>query len=247
MTTTAARAADLRRYTRVVVVTGAGVSAASGLPTYRQAGSGWADPDLEAKSHAARYGSHLPELWAFWGALRELAAAAQPNAAHRALAAASARTRAAGGSFTVLTQNVDGLHTRAGTPDVLELHGSIARSRCLRRSCGPPFLDASVPAPGAVPVCVRCGRATRPDVVLFGEKLAGRVMAAARARLRSADLCVYVGTSGQVWPAADLVALASGAGARCVLVNQEPWQEPHPAFTDAFIGRAEELLPLLLG
>jgi len=147
----------------------------------------------------------------------------------------------------VLTQNIDGLHTKAGTPDVLELHGAIGRSRCQRRTCGPAFLDANVPAPGDVPGCPRCSRSARPDVVLFGEKLSTKVMARAKAALRQTDLCVYVGTSGQVWPAADLVDVAADAGARCVLVNAAPWERPHPAFTSTFLGRAEELLPELLG
>lgn len=238
---------DLGEYRRVVVVTGAGISAPSGVPTYRQAGSGWTDSRREQMSHASRYGNHLAELWEFWGELRRLTAEAQPNAAHLALAELEERCRAAGGWVTIATQNVDRLHQRAGSSEVHELHGSVHRSRCMRKSCAHTFEDPHVPASGAVPTCPRCGKALRPDVVLFGEQLSRALVGSVQERLREADLCLYVGTSGNVWPVSDLVTVARRSGARCVLVNAEEWDNPHPDFHDTVLGPAEELLPTLLG
>lgn len=238
---------DLRRYTRVVVITGAGISAASGIPTYRQAGSGWTDPDLERISHARAYGNHLPRLWEFWGTLRARTAGAAPNAAHHALAAAQRRCSDAGGWLLIGTQNIDGLHHAAGSSGVTELHGSIHRSRCIRTGCGPAFDDDRIPAAGQIPPCPRCGRPTRPDVVLFGEQLLARTVKTVTGALRRAELCLYVGTSGEVHPVSDLVSTGRRAGARCVLVNAAPWTHPHPDFHDTLLGPAENLLPGLLG
>jgi len=239
---------DLRGYSNVVVITGAGISAASGIATYRDAESGWVDPDMEAMSHASQYRTHLARLWPFWSRLRAATAAAAPNSAHLALTAAQTRVVARGGELTVLTQNIDGLHTRAGTTAVLELHGSIHRSRCVRRSCGPAFADERVLAPGQqVLGCLRCERPARPDIVLFGEDLPGKVVHTAVDRLERADLCLYVGTSGTVSPANSMVTIAREAGARCVLVNAQPWLMPNPAFHDTILGPAEVLLPTLLG
>ncbi|MGW1994971.1 SIR2 family NAD-dependent protein deacylase [Embleya sp. NPDC001921] len=244
---TAPESLDLRKYRRVVVVTGAGISAPSGIPTYRDTESHWSDERLERISHASRYGMHLAELWQFWGALRARATAALPNAAHLALAATEAACREAGGWLTIATQNVDGLHTAAGNREVVELHGRITQSRCMRKGCGPAFPDRRVPEPHEVPRCPQCGRNTRPDIVLFGERLSGSAMRALDARLRTADLCLYVGTSGNVWPVRDLVSTARSAGARCVLVNAEDWIQPHPDFHHTALGAAEHLLPTLLG
>lgn len=238
---------SLREYRHVVIVTGAGISAESGIATYRAAGSGWNDQHLEWRSHTARYGNFLPELWQFWGSLRAATTAAAPNPAHLALAAAEARTLQAGGSFLVATQNIDGLHQRAGSRDVIELHGSIHRTRCVRRACTGPHLDGRLPEQGAPLSCETCGKPARPDVVLFGESLAAADQRRVRQALRSADLCVYVGTSGNVWPVAGFVDEAAAAGARCVLVNADPWDEPNLRFSDTFLGPAGTILPAILG
>lgn len=240
-------AADLRSATRVAVLTGAGISAPSGLPTYRQSGSGWSDPDLEAKSAASRYGNHLPELWQFWGALRAAATAAEPNAAHLALTRAQQRCADRDGWLRVTTQNVDGLHTDAGTLFVNELHGSIHRTRCMRRACRAVFTDDRLPEPGAGLSCPTCGSRARPDVTLFGEQLPPGARQEAVEAMQQAQVCVYVGTSGNVWPAADLVSHARKAGALCVLVNADPWEHPHPDFHHTVLGPAQHLLPALLG
>lgn len=235
-----------RSRNRVVVLTGAGISAESGIATYRAAGSSWTDPTLERRSHASAYGNHLPALWDFWGSLRRATAAAEPNLAHQALATQGDRCARNGGSLTVLTQNVDGLHQRAGSADVLELHGSIHRTRCMRRACRAVFTDTRIPEPGTVLTCPTCQSRTRADITLFGEQLPTGALRRAREVMAAADLCVYVGTSGNVWPAADLVSVAAAAGALCVLVNAEPWPHPHPDFERTVLGMAGQVLPTVL-
>jgi NAD-dependent SIR2 family protein deacetylase len=231
------------RARRVVVVTGAGISAASGIPTYRSAGSGWDNERHEQMSQANRYGSYLPELWRFWGGLRALTAAACPNPAHHALADWEARLAASGGSMLVATQNIDALHVRAGSTTV-ELHGSLHRSRCMR--CRAVTNDSQVPVAGTVPSCAACGGRLRPDVVLFGEQLSSRRVKQVLTALSHCDVCLYVGTSGQVWPVRDMVTTARHAGATCVLVNAEPWQPVHPDFHHTLLGPAEAVLPALV-
>lgn len=216
--TSLARALDAAR--RVVAVTGAGISAPSGLQTYRTAGSAWDDPALERKLHVTRYGNHLPELWVFFDDLRAQMQVADPNTAHFALTDLQSRLRERGGDLTVLTQNVDRLHTRAGTHDVIELHGSVA-VRCLRRSCRAGAQEqAGRRDPDGVPRCPECGRRQRLDAVLFGERLPSRLLRVARRAAIDADVVLYVGTSGTVEPVASLQDHTRGITA---LVDPTPW------------------------
>jgi NAD-dependent SIR2 family protein deacetylase len=129
---------------------------------------------------------------------------------------------------------------------VVELHGSIRRTRCLRRSCSPAFDDPTVPEPRQVPRCGVCGRAARPDIVLFGERLLAAHLRHLKQRLRQADLVLYCGTSGTVFPARDLIDHAPPDALR-ILVNKEPWDVPHPGFHHTILAPAEEALPALLG
>lgn len=234
---------EFRPSGRTVVITGAGISAPSGIATYRAGGSSWTDPRLESISQASRYGNHLPELWTHWGQLKRTMKDAVPNPAHLALAEAQLAAEAAGGSLIVATQNIDALHARAGSTTVVELHGSLFRSRCIRKTCIAPFEDDTIPEAGEVPRCEKCGRPLRPDVVLFGEILSSGMLRRLEEQLEAADLCVYIGTSGEVWPVSDLVMVAARKGARCVLINAEPWEHPHPSFHETVIGPAEELVP----
>lgn len=229
--------AALARASRIVAVTGAGISASAGIATYRDRGSGWIDRGLEQKMRARRYGNHLPELWGFWGGLRAASLAVAPTPAHVALTDSR---------VTVLTQNVDGLHGRAGS-ETVELHGSVLRTRCIR--CGGVYADDLVPAEGVVPDCLVCGykRRTRVDVVLFGENLLGRHVKRSRELLRSADVCLYVGTSGNVFPVADFVSWAKRGGAVTALVTRDPWEHPSPDFDVTLLGDADDLVPDLMG
>jgi NAD-dependent deacetylase len=235
--------AALAEARRVVILTGAGVSAESGIPTFRDALSGlWArfDPAQLATEDAFRSNPAL--VWSWYAERRTQVAAAQPNAAHRAIAAFAKRT-----STTLITQNVDGLHARAGSEDVIELHGNIGRASCLD-GCGwsgparaLELADARIP-----PHCPVCGAHARPAVVWFGEHLCEDAYDAADAACASASVCLVIGTSAQVYPAAGLAENAARAGARLVIVN--PVATPLDAMAWAIVsGTAATRVPRLLG
>jgi len=231
----------LASHKHITILTGAGVSVASGLPTYRGPGGLWEREDIEGIVEARFLPGSLPDLWRLYSQRRAHALAACPNAAHEVVAALQ---RARPEAVALLTQNVDGLHQRAGSPDVTELHGSAFRTRCTNRGCDlPPFVDDRLYE--TVPACPRCGEPLRPDVVLFGETLPASALIRAQAALGGCDLFVAAGTSGTVWPAAAFVRLASQAGARTVLVNLDAGTGSEE-FDEVHLGRAEEVLPGLL-
>ena len=225
----------------IVILTGAGVSVGSGLPTYRGPGGLWETAEVARIVEARYLPGSLPDLWKLYSERRRVALAAEPNPAHLAIASLqNARPHA----VTLLTQNVDGLHQRAGSPSVAELHGSAFRTRCTNLSCDlPPLPDTQ--SYDAVPYCPRCGLALRPDVVLFGETLPETALRQSQAALDTCELFYAVGTSGVVWPAAAFVQIASQAGAYTVLVNLEAG-EGSDMFDKVVLGRAEEVLPGLL-
>jgi NAD-dependent deacetylase len=217
----------------LAVLTGAGVSAESGVPTFRGQGGLWRShrPEELATPQAFRRDPELVWQWYNWR--RELIGACQPNAAHVTLAEmesaaepASAADSAAGASeagrsFVLITQNVDGLHRLAGSRNVLELHGNIWRQRCTR-GCQPPWTDRRVPLPQIPPRCPDCGALARPDVVWFGESLPVEVLEAALAAARCCQLMLVVGTSALVQPAASLPLLALERGAHVIEINPQP-------------------------
>lgn len=225
----------------IVILTGAGVSVGSGLPTYRGPGGLWESADIAKIVEARSLPGTLPDLWRLYSERRRVALAAQPNPAHLAIAGLQ---NARPGAVTLLTQNVDGLHQRAGSPQVTELHGSAFRTRCTNPTCGlPPFADTR--SYDTVPSCPRCGSPLRPDVVLFGETLPEAALRQSQAALDHCDLFYAVGTSGVVWPAAAFVGIASQAGAYTVLVNLEAGNGSEQ-FDKVHLGRAEDVLPGLL-
>jgi NAD-dependent deacetylase len=227
-------------YHRVVILTGAGVSVASGLPTYRGPGGLWENDELAKIVHAESIPTRLPELWKLYSERRATALSVGPNAAHLALAEAQKRYL---GQVNIITQNVDSLHQRAGSENVIELHGSGLRTRCTKCNL-PPFYDEQ--RYETLPLCPACGAPLRPDVVLFGETLPDKAIAQAASALRGCDLFLVVGTSSVVIPAAYLLLDAHAAGAHCVSVNIEPARQENPYLHDEFVGKAEELLPILL-
>jgi NAD-dependent deacetylase len=234
----------LERYRKVVVLTGAGISVASGLRAYRGPNGLWEDEKLRALNRAAALREDPAGVWALFGGLRSAARAAMPNAAHAALAAAEARVA---GELFVLTQNVDGLHARAGSRRVVELHGSAFRTRCIDPACAlAPFADDAPHADGP-PACPACGGPLRPDVVLFDEPLPVDAEWAAKQALRDCDLFVAIGSSGTVSPASNFVRSARYEGARTVFVNLEPMAPPNPAFEEQHLGPAEVIVPRLFG
>jgi NAD-dependent deacetylase len=229
----------LRDPGRVVALTGSGISAESGVPTFREAQSGlWEryDPQQLATPEAFARDPRLVWEWYEWR--RKLVTEAEPNAGHSALAELERRVP----SFTLVTQNVDGLHERAGSRNVIELHGNILRSKCSRedRAVEPEVLD--VP-----PRCPQCGAFLRPDVVWFGEMLPLGAFEAASEAARGCDVFLSIGTSSLVYPAAALPYEALESGATLVEINPNPTPlTPHADY--ALRGNAGEVLPhVLLG
>jgi NAD-dependent deacetylase len=229
----------LRHARSIAVLTGAGISAESGIPTFRDAMTGlWAQfrPEDLATAEAFRRDPTLVWNWYEWR--RGLVAAAEPNAGHLALAALQARVP----SCTVITQNVDGLHQQAGTRGVIELHGNIRRSKC--------FADGRIvsewpPTDDRPPRCPDCGAPLRPDVVWFGESLPAAALAAAERAARESDVFLCIGTSSVVYPAAALPLAALEAGALVAEINRDATPLSGTA-TWSFRGAAGELLPDLL-
>ena len=225
------------------VLTGAGMSAESGIPTFRDALTGlWArfDPMRLASEEGFRADPAL--VWNWYAERRAGVRAAQPHAGHHALAAFARRHP---GRLTLVTQKVYHLHQRAGKADTIRLHGDILQDRwidpCPRgRGCAP-----AQAAPGTPPTCADCGNRVRPGVVWFGEALPLGALQAAEAAAERCALMLVVGTSGAVWPAAGLAATARRAGAHVAILN------PHPSEIDGdahavLRGTAAQLLPRLL-
>jgi NAD-dependent deacetylase len=230
----------LRAARRVFVLTGAGVSAESGVPTFRGGGNTavWKGMPFEVISSASMVRSNLPEVWEWFDYRRGVLGHCRPNPAHEAIARWQDRFE----SFSLATQNIDGLHAAAGSRDVLELHGNAWRARCLK--CGNREDLREKPADVRPPLCDVCGTQMRPDVVLFGEMLPERVWISAAERAAHCDLCFVVGTSAIVYPAAGLPYAAAEAGAYLVEVNPEP--TPLSEMCDVTLrGAAGEILPLL--
>jgi NAD-dependent deacetylase len=212
---------------RIAVLTGAGVSAESGVPTFRDAQIGvWANMRPEDLATEDAFRRDPQRVWDWYAERRVALAPVQPNAGHVALAEFQQRHP---GRLTLITQNVDGLHQKAGSVDVLALHGDLMEDRwlnpCLNRDLhggNVPACDPAAAQPGRPPRCAECGNQLRPAVVWFGEMLPPDVLAAAEHAASACELMLVVGTSGVVYPAAGLAEQARQAGARVVIVNPEP-------------------------
>jgi NAD-dependent deacetylase len=230
----------LRAARGVFVLTGAGVSAESGVPTFRGGGGAavWKGMPFDVISSAEMVRSNLPEVWEWFDHRRGVVGRCRPNPAHAALAGWQERF----GRLTLATQNIDGLHAEAGSRGVLELHGNVWRARCL--ACGGREDLRRKPSDVRPPVCDVCGGLMRPDVVLFGETLPEDVWADAAEAAARSDVCFVVGTSAIVYPAAGLPLAAKRSGAFLVEVNPEP--TPLSDLCDLTLrGPAGELLPRL--
>jgi NAD-dependent deacetylase len=234
-----AQAASLiSRARRIAVLTGAGISAESGILTFRGLGGLWQgrDPFSLATPEAFRADPTL--VWEFYNWRRALVSQAAPNPGHVALAELATRVP----SLTLITQNVDRLQQRAGSRDVLELHGNLYDMRCV--DCGQTADRTGVTLP-PLPTCDVCGSLARPAVVWFGEALPPATWSAAELAARSSDLLLVVGTSAVVYPAAGLVDTARIAGACVIEVNLE--HTPVSTSVDiGLYGKAGEILPLLV-
>jgi NAD-dependent deacetylase len=223
----------------VAVLTGAGISAESGIPTFRDAQTGlWAqyDPADLATPEAFRRNPRL--VWEWYAHRRTLVAAAAPNPAHLALAELERRIE----DFTLFTQNVDGLHQRAGSRNVLELHGNLTRTRCASESVR---IDSWTQTGDVPPHCPRCGAYLRPDVVWFGELLPEAALEQAMQAAMRCELFLSIGTSGIVEPAASLPFLALRNGAYVAEFNLAP-SAVRDSFNAHIYGPAGMTLPALI-
>lgn len=231
---------------RVVVFTGAGVSAESGVPTFRGPGGLWKTFRPEQLATPKAFARDPRLVWEWYGWRRELLASCRPNLAHVALA----RWMLQREGVTLVTQNVDDLHERAGTPELMKLHGSLFEDRCSgcgraaaahRRTDGPTDRDDGT----MLPLCPECGALLRPGVVWFGEMLPPDALARAYQRAGEANAVLVIGTTGAVYPAAGIVHEARAEGAAIIVVD--PGQTEYDAVADIRLtGPAGELVPPLL-
>jgi len=224
----------------VAVLTGAGISAESGIPTFRDATTGlWAKFDPMQLASEEGFRADPPLVWRWYAWRRGLVANARPNSGHPSLFSGQSRFE----SFELITQNVDGLHTRAGSQPI-ELHGNIMRTVCLTR-CGFVENDPQRLPPGEPPRCPRCGDWLRPDVVWFGEMLDPATLRQAEEAAARCDLMLVIETSGLVYPAAALPAAALRSGAKVIIVNPQA-SELDEIATVVVRGTAAVELPALL-
>ncbi len=206
----------LRASCHICVLSGSGISAESGVPTFREAQTGlWEkfDPHELATPEAFLRDPELIWRWYRWR--RELVAKVEPNAGHRALVDLASHVR----EFTLITQNVDGLHQRAGSDSVIEFHGNIFEDRCFVENC---VVKEVSDVSSAVPTCAACGGQLRPGVVWFGEAIPEDALNNAMTAASNCDLFFSIGTSSLVWPAAGLAETARDAGATIIEVNPNP-------------------------
>lgn len=242
------RVAELLAHSaRVVVLTGAGISAESGIPTFRDALRGlWAEFDPQALATPEAFRRDKALVWGWYEWRRMVVLRSRPNPGHLALAGLTEFIQ----ELTLLTQNVDDLHERAGSTGVWHLHGSLHQPRCFR--CSAPFpLPPGLPEEPEggrrlpPPVCPQCGGDIRPGVVWFGEGLPADAWQAAKTAVHSCDALMSIGTSGLVYPAAGLAELASRQGKPVIVINPEPTEQDRFA-RHVLRGLSGRLLPELL-
>ena len=235
-----AAARALRAARSLVVTTGAGMSSDSGVPTFRDALTGlWARYDPEELATEAAFRRNPARVFGWYVWRRRLVRAAVPHAGYHALVALERIVP----ELVVVTQNVDGLHRRAGSSRVIELHGSLERARCSRENTVFESWDETGEAP---PRCRACGAPLRPDVVWFGELLPPEALRAAERAARNCDLFLSIGTSNLVEPAASLPWRAAAGGAEVVVINVTMEGQRSGPGIHHLIGPAGEVLPALL-
>ena len=229
----------LRAARSIVVVTGAGVSAASGVPTFRGEDGLWRQYRPEDLATPEAF-AHNPQLvWEWYDWRRTVLARCKPNAAHEILAKWSARP-----GFTLITQNVDGLHETAGTRNVIRFHGSIWELRCASDCGQPPWENRTTPLATLPPTCPGCGGLARPGVVWFGETIDPEILERSSEAAAAAEIFLSVGTSSLVYPAAGLLNVARRNGAFAAEIN--PGATGASGNVDlAIAAPAEDALPML--
>ncbi len=232
---------QLRRATRIAALTGAGISVESGIPTFRDAQTGlWSKYDQTQLATVGAFERNPQLVWEWYEWRRSIQRAAQPNPGHLALADLARRVP----HFVLVTQNIDGLHARAGSPDVIELHGNLDRNKCAREGTLVARDQARVADDGLLK-CPRCGAYLRPDVVWFGENLPRAELERAWREAQTCDAFLVIGTSALVEPAASLARVAKDHGAYLVEIN--PDATALSELADAAIrGKAGAVLPQLV-
>ncbi len=214
----------LRCAARICVSTGAGMSAESGVPTFRDASGLWADFNPDEYTTPQAFERDPRKVWSWYRWRREMLRKVEPHVGHRLLAEWAPRAE----SLTLITQNVDGLHHRAGSTDVLELHGRLDVVRCV----GCRHSQQGLEDLGPDPRCPHCGDRLRPGVVWFGEPLPEEALRRSEEAAGACDVMLVIGTSGVVYPAAGLVELAVAGGAALIEINPNPtpysrWAKVH--------------------
>jgi NAD-dependent deacetylase len=229
----------LKEARNILFFTGAGISAESGVPTFRGKDGLWKNHKPEELANLQAFLSHPDEVWEWYQYRRGIIRKAAPNPAHLAIAEMQEYFQ----SVIVVTQNVDNLHIRAGSKEVYELHGNLERNYCIR--CGKTYSAEEFDDLNEVPHCRECGGLIRPDVVWFGEALPQDVYKSALQSARESDVCFVVGTSAVVYPAAYVPYEAKRSGAFLVEINLNPTELTPTA--DLFLpGKAGEVLPEIL-
>lgn len=223
----------------ITVLTGAGISADSGVPTFRGTDGLWRNFRAEDLATPEAFERDPRLVWEWYNWRRELIATKQPNPAHLSLVELERRRP---NRFWLITQSVDGLHRVAGSQRLSEIHGNIWKARCT--SCGIISDNREVPLP-ILPTCRQCGELLRPHIVWFGESLDEKDLQRCDEALRHCDLLLVIGTSGVVYPSAGFASIAKQAGALVIKINLESPQQSD--LVDLSLqGRAKDLVPLLL-
>jgi NAD-dependent deacetylase len=222
----------------VAVLTGAGISADSGVPTFRGADGLWRNFRAEDLATPEAFAQDPRLVWEWYDWRRALIATKHPNPAHHALVELGRRTE----RFRLITQNVDGLHEAAGSQRLTELHGNIWKVRCTR--CGQVSVNRQVPI-NILPYCDGCGGLLRPHIVWFGESLDPNDLGQSEAALSACEVLLIIGTSGVVHPAASFASVARAAGAFVAEINLDPTPNS-PVVDIAIQGRAKDIVPMLL-
>ncbi len=230
----------IREAESVCVLTGAGISAESGVPTFRGKDGLWKKFRAEELANFDAFLRNPELVWEWYSYRRKVINEVQPNPGHLALAEMQKLIR----DFTLVTQNIDNLHTRAGSRDVLELHGNITRSYCIR--CRKVATEESMKDFEKTPTCAFCGGLVRPDVVWFGEYLPVAAFEEAIDSARRCDVFLCVGTSGVVYPAASIPLTAKEHGAFVLEINPE-YTDLSSRVSETLLGKAGDILPKLVG
>lgn len=229
----------LKQAQYVVAFTGAGVSAESGVPTFRGDDGLWKKFKPEELANFNAFIRNPDLVWEWYKYRKQLIHSVQPNAGHYALAEMETMFS----KFAVITQNIDNLHRRAGSKTVYELHGNIDRNYCI--DCGTYFSDVEIESQSGAPHCKKCNGHIRPDVVWFGELLPASEWENSEMAAKEADVFFSIGTSSVVFPAASLPLIAKRSGSYVVEINIEPTELSH--YTDEIIlGKSGEILPQLV-